>query len=59
VLASLTTNPSTYFAAAKKGRVEEGFDADLVILDADPAANVRNLAKVAYTVRSGKSVYFW
>ena len=56
VLASLTTNPSTYFAA-KKGRVEKGFAADLVILDADPAADVRNLAKVAYTLRAGKIIY--
>ena len=29
VLASLTTNPALYFKAAKKGRVEQGFDADL------------------------------
>ena len=57
VLASLTTNPSSYFAATKKGRVEKGFDADLVVLDADPAADVRNLAKVAYTLRAGKLIY--
>ena len=36
VLASLTTNPAQYFKAAKKGRVEQGFDADLVVLDGDP-----------------------
>ena len=36
VLASLTTNPASYFKAAKKGRVEKGFDADLVVLDGDP-----------------------
>ena len=28
ILASLTTNPALYFKAAKKGRVEKGFDAD-------------------------------
>ena len=28
ILASLTTNPAQYFKAAKKGRVEKGFDAD-------------------------------
>jgi len=32
-------------------------DADLVVLDADPAADVRNLAKVAYTVRAGQIIY--
>jgi len=57
VLAALTTNPSTYFKAAKKGRVEQGFDADLVILDGDPVADVRNLAKVAATIRAGQLIY--
>jgi imidazolonepropionase-like amidohydrolase len=57
VLASLTTNPAGYFKAAKKGRVEKGFDADIVVLDGDPMANVTNLAKVAYTIRAGKVIY--
>lgn len=57
VLASLTINPALYFKAAKKGRVENGFDADLVVLDDDPAADVRNLAKVAYTIRAGQIIY--
>jgi imidazolonepropionase-like amidohydrolase len=57
VLASLTTNPATYFKAANKGRVEKGFDADLAILDGDPIADVSNLAKVAYTIRAGKVIY--
>lgn len=57
VLASLTTNPAQYFKAAKKGRVEKGFDADVVVLDGDPLADVRNLAKVAYTIRAGKVIY--
>jgi imidazolonepropionase-like amidohydrolase len=57
VLASLTTNPASYFKAAKKGRVETGLDADLVVLDRDPMADVRNLAAVAYTVRAGRVIY--
>jgi imidazolonepropionase-like amidohydrolase len=57
VLASLTTNPATYFKAAKKGRVEKGFDADLAVLDGDPMADIRNLAKVAYTIRAGQVIY--
>lgn len=57
VLASLTTNPATYFKAANKGRVEKGFDADLAVLDGDPIADVHNLAKVAYTLRAGKVIY--
>ena len=57
ILAALTTNPATYFKAAKKGRVEPGFDADLVVLDGDPVADFRNLAKVAYTIRAGQIIY--
>jgi imidazolonepropionase-like amidohydrolase len=57
VLASLTTNPAQYFKAAKKGRVERGFDGDVVVLDGDPIADVRNLAKVAYTIRAGQIIY--
>lgn len=57
ILASLTTNPAAYFKALRKGRVEKGFDADLVILDGDPASDVRNFAKVAYTIRAGKIIY--
>jgi imidazolonepropionase-like amidohydrolase len=57
ILASLTTNPAFYFKAAKKGKVETGFEGDLAILDGDPVADVRNLAKVAYTIRAGKVIY--
>jgi imidazolonepropionase-like amidohydrolase len=57
ILASLTTNPAQHFKAAKKGRVEKGFDADIVVLDGDPIADVTNLAKVAYTIRAGKVIY--
>jgi imidazolonepropionase-like amidohydrolase len=57
ILAALTTNPSGFFKATGKGRVEKGMEADLVVLDADPAADVRNFAKVAYTIRAGKVIY--
>ena len=57
VLASLTTNPAGYFKASKKGRVEKGMDADLVVLNGDPTEDVTNLAKVEYTIRDGKVIY--
>lgn len=57
ILASLTTNPSDYFKASSKGRVAIDMDADLVVLDADPATDVRNFAKVAYTIRAGRVIY--
>ena len=57
VLASLTTNPAGYFKAAKQGKLEKGFDADVVVLDGDPLTDVKNLARVAWTIRAGKVIY--
>ena len=57
VLASLTSNPSTFFKQPGKGRLEQGMTADLVVLDADPASDVKNLSKVAYTIRQGRIIY--
>jgi imidazolonepropionase-like amidohydrolase len=57
VLASLTTNPASYFKAGSKGRVEKGLDGDLVVLEGDPMEDVRNLAKVAYTIRGGRVIF--
>jgi imidazolonepropionase-like amidohydrolase len=57
ILASLTTNPAEYFKASTKGRVEKDMDADLAVLGGDPAADVRNFAKVAWTVRAGKVIW--
>jgi len=56
ILASLTTNPATYFKAGN-GELAKGSDADLVVLAADPAADVRNFANVEYTVRAGRVIY--
>lgn len=57
ILASLTTNPSSFFKASHTGEVAAGADADLVVLNADPAKDVRNFAKVDYTIRAGKVIY--
>ena len=57
ILASLTTNPATFFHSPDRGRVAPGLRADIVVLDADPALDPRNLAKVAYTIRDGHIIY--
>jgi imidazolonepropionase-like amidohydrolase len=57
ILASLTTNPSAFFKSPLTGRIEKGMNADLVVLDASPEADVRNFAKVAYTIRAGRVIY--
>ena len=56
ILASLTTNPAMYFKTGT-GELATGSAADLVILSADPANDVRNFAKVDYTIRAGKVIY--
>ena len=57
ILASLTTSPATFFKAEHTGQLVKGEAADLVVLDGDPASDVRNFAKVEYTIRAGKIIY--
>jgi imidazolonepropionase-like amidohydrolase len=58
ILASLTTNPAKRFGYdARSGQIAKGFDADLVVLSADPANGVAAFAKVRYTIRNGKIIY--
>ena len=58
ILAMLTTAPAARFRMAEQtGRVTPGLDADLVVLDGDPASDARAFAQVRYTLRAGKVIY--
>jgi imidazolonepropionase-like amidohydrolase len=58
ILASLTTAPAERFdETLRRGRVASGLDADLVVLGADPSADVTAFANVRYTIRGGRIVY--
>jgi imidazolonepropionase-like amidohydrolase len=57
ILASMTTVPASRRGLGRTGRVAEGFDADLVVLKADPAKDVTAFADVAYTIRGGRIIY--
>ncbi|MBK9605197.1 MAG: amidohydrolase family protein [Betaproteobacteria bacterium] len=58
ILASLTTAPAARWnEAGRRGRVAAGLDADLVVLEADPAADPANFAKVRCTISRGRTVY--
>jgi imidazolonepropionase-like amidohydrolase len=58
VLASLTTTPATRLGYARRtGQVRTGMDADLVLLESDPARDVNAFAHVALTIRKGKIIY--
>jgi imidazolonepropionase-like amidohydrolase len=58
ILASLTTNPATRFGYSNRsGSIAKGMDADLVVLNADPAKDVANFSKVQRVIHEGKVIY--
>jgi imidazolonepropionase-like amidohydrolase len=58
ILASLTTAPAVRWnESARRGRIAVGQDADLVVLEADPAQDVKRFAAVKCVVRGGKLIY--
>jgi len=58
ILASLTTNPAERFGyASHSGRIAKGMDADLVVLDGDPASDITAFAKVHQVIRAGRLIY--
>jgi imidazolonepropionase-like amidohydrolase len=58
ILAALTTAPAERFGVATRaGRLARGFAGDVVVVDGDPEADIRALAKVRYTVRGGRVLY--
>lgn len=58
ILAALTTAPAARFGTAQRsGRLALGQEADLVILESDPLADVTALARVHATLRQGKFIY--
>jgi imidazolonepropionase-like amidohydrolase len=58
ILASLTTAPAARWnAGERRGRLKQGFDADLVVLNADPGANVTRFADVRCTIRGGRPIF--
>ena len=54
VLKMATVNPAIYFGRSDAGTIETGNRADLVLLDADPLADVANVAKVNGVMLAGK-----
>jgi len=58
VLAALTTAPASRLGfAATIGRVAGGKDADLVVLEGDPARELAAFARVKLTLRRGRVLY--
>jgi cytosine/adenosine deaminase-related metal-dependent hydrolase len=58
LLAALTTTPAERFGDSRRlGRVTAGYQADLVVLAADPVQDIRALTQVRHTLRAGRIIY--
>jgi imidazolonepropionase-like amidohydrolase len=58
ILAALTSAPAARFGAgARSGRLAAGLDADVVVLDGDPAQDIRALGRVRVTLRAGRVIF--
>ena len=57
ILESLTSAPAELLGFPSSGQVSPGFDADLVILRDDPAADISAFGDVAMTLRQGHVIY--
>lgn len=53
-LQTATRNPAQFLGRANLGTIEPGKIADLVLLDADPLADIRNTRKIAAVVARGR-----
>ncbi|HEY6108312.1 MAG TPA: amidohydrolase family protein, partial [Gemmatimonadales bacterium] len=53
-LRAATLNPATFLGAADSmGRVDSGFVADLVVLEGNPLADIRNTMRIVAVIRAG------
>jgi imidazolonepropionase-like amidohydrolase len=58
ILAALTTVPAARWKEGeRRGQVKAGMDADLVVLEADPASGMAAFARVRCAFRGGKLIY--
>lgn len=58
ILNSLTTaSAARWNETNRRGRVQAGLDADLVVLNGDPATDVRHFSDVKCTIRGGREIF--
>jgi imidazolonepropionase-like amidohydrolase len=57
ILTALTVAPAQRFGYTRKGRLAPGMEADLVVLQADPAKDVTAFARIRMTMRHGQVIY--
>jgi len=53
-LQTATINPATYMGIGKsKGKIEKSYDADLILLDANPLEDIRNTRSINAVIKNG------
>jgi imidazolonepropionase-like amidohydrolase len=58
VLRMLTENPAAAFNVANHaGRIAAGYDADLTVVEGDPAAEIAAFTRIRYTIRNGRILW--
>lgn len=58
ILATLTTNPARRMGFGDRtGKIQPGMDADLTVLEGDPAEDIKAFSRVAMTMRQGRVIY--
>lgn len=55
-LAAATSNVGEVFAWSGVGQVKAGYEADLLVLDADPVADITNLKRIRHVMLKGRLV---
>jgi imidazolonepropionase-like amidohydrolase len=57
ILASLTTTPARRFGVKNVGELKAGADADVVLLDGNPDADLLALTRVRRVIRGGRTIW--
>ena len=55
-IAAATSNPSEAFRWQNVGQIKAGYDADVLVVDADPTADIRNLKKIRLVIHNGRII---
>ena len=55
-IAAATSSVGETFRWPAVGKIARGYDADLVVVDADPTADIRNLKKIRMVIQNGEIV---
>ena len=56
LIAAATSSPAEAFRWRNVGHIKVGYDADALVVDADPTADIRNLKKMRLVIHNGQII---